>query len=169
MSPSPQTPPPNDSKEFASTETSLEEEPIYPPSIWSRVYAVITYTPARCRYDLEKKPKFGLPLNLLFGLAGTVTVANLYYNHPILKTLAQEFGVDEERVSLIPTLMQAGYATGLLFLAPLGDLFRRRAFVLILIGITATLWYESSNAARQPASIPYPAAPCLNSIGLDYA
>lgn len=130
----------NGSRNLASTELWLEEGSTHPPSTRGKVYAIITYTPTRCRYDLEKKPTFGLPLNLLFGLAGTVTVANLYYNHPILNKLAHEFGVDEERISLIPTLMQAGYATGLLFLAPLGDLFRRRAFVLILIGITATLW-----------------------------
>ena len=140
MSISPQTILQNGSQNLASTESCLEGNSAHPPSTWGKVYTIITYTPTRCRYDLEKKPAFGLPLNLLFGFAGTVTVANLYYNHPILNKLAHEFGVDEERISLIPTLMQAGYATGLLFLAPLGDLFRRRAFVLILVGITATLW-----------------------------
>jgi MFS family permease len=71
--------------------------------------------------------------------AGTFTVANLYYNHPILNVLARDFNVTNERSSLIPTVMQAGYAAGLLFLCPLGDIFRRRAFVLILVFFTATV------------------------------
>jgi MFS family permease len=66
-------------------------------------------------------------------------VANLYYSHPILNILADEFNVSDERASLVPTVMQAGYAAGLLFLCPLGDIFRRRAFVLILVLFTATI------------------------------
>jgi predicted MFS family arabinose efflux permease len=72
--------------------------------------------------------------------AATFTVANLYYNHPILNILAAEFNVTYERASLIPTLAQAGYAAGLLFLCPLGDVLRRRAFTLVLIWFTATVW-----------------------------
>ena len=65
--------------------------------------------------------------------AATFTVANLYYNHPILNILAEDFGVSYEKVSTITTVMQAGYAAGLLFLNTLGDVFRRRTFVLILV------------------------------------
>ncbi|KAI4130211.1 MAG: hypothetical protein LQ347_003469, partial [Umbilicaria vellea] len=107
---------------------------------WRKVYAIVTYTPKRCRYDPAHPPGFSMPLNLLFAFAGTFTVANLYYNHPILNRLAESFGVSNERVSIVPTLMQAGYAAGLLFLCPLGDIFRRRAFVLVLVWFTATVW-----------------------------
>ena len=110
-------------------------------TIWRRVYAIITYTPQRCRHDPTQPPRFSMPLNLLFGFAGTFTVANLYYNHPILNKLAESFGVTNEQVSIVPTLMQAGYASGLLFLCPLGDIFRRRTFVLVLVWFTATVWY----------------------------
>lgn len=71
--------------------------------------------------------------------AASFTVANLYYNHPILNILAEEFDVSYERASTIPTVMQAGYAAGLLFLCPLGDVFRRRAYTLILVWFTATV------------------------------
>lgn len=73
--------------------------------------------------------------------AGCFTVANLYYNHPILHLLARDFGVTEYQSSYVPTLAQAGYAGGLLFLCPLGDLLRRRPFVLLLVWFTATAWY----------------------------
>jgi len=67
-------------------------------------------------------------------------VANLYYNHPILNILADDFQVPYEKAAQIPTLMQAGYAVGLFFLCPLGDTFKRRPFVLLLVLFTATMW-----------------------------
>lgn len=66
-------------------------------------------------------------------------VANLYYNHPILDVLSRDFHVSQERASIIPTVAQAGYAVGLLFLCPLGDLVKRRPFVLLLAWFTATV------------------------------
>jgi hypothetical protein len=107
----------------------------------SRVYGVLSWTPPGCRWDPEKPPQFSMALNVLFAFAGCFTVANLYYNHPILNILAKEFGVTYEEVSRVPTLMQGGYAAGLLFLCPLGDLFKRRPFVLLLVLFTATSWY----------------------------
>ena len=99
----------------------------------------ITYTPKRCRWDPVEPPRFNIWLNLLFGAAGAFTVANLYYSHPILDILAKDFGVNYVGVAKIPTLAQAGYAVGLLFLCPLGDLLKRRPFVLYLVFLTASL------------------------------
>ncbi|KAL8657696.1 MAG: hypothetical protein Q9226_001648 [Calogaya cf. arnoldii] len=110
------------------------------PTKWRKLLGFIFYTPQRCRYDPANPPRFSIWLNLLFAFAGAFTVANLYYNHPILHLLAQEFGVSNERASLIPTLGQAGYAFGLLFLCPLGDVFPRRLYVLSLVLFTSTVW-----------------------------
>ncbi|KAF2398443.1 MFS general substrate transporter [Trichodelitschia bisporula] len=88
-------------------------------------------------------PAFSFALNCLFGFAGAFTVANLYYNHPILNILAHDFDVKYEKAAQIPTVMQAGYAAGLLFLCPLGDLFKRRPFVLLLVFATATMCFIS--------------------------
>ncbi|KAK5053749.1 hypothetical protein LTR84_001710 [Exophiala bonariae] len=100
----------------------------------------VTYIPPWCRYDPTQPPRFSIWYNVLFAFAGAFTVGNLYYNHPILNILAQDFDVPYVKVSRIPTLMQAGYATGLLFVCPLGDLLRRRPLTLTLIAFTATLW-----------------------------
>ncbi|KAG8732791.1 hypothetical protein FRC12_019134, partial [Ceratobasidium sp. 428] len=61
-----------------------------------------------------------------------VAVGNLYFCQPILVQLAESFGVSNEQVAIIPTLTQAGYATGLLLISPLGDLIRRRQLLLLL-------------------------------------
>ena len=122
--------------------STLSAEAAKPKSIACRFRDIVTYMPQRCRYHPAKPPEFSLSLNLLFGFAGTFTVANLYYNHPILNILAKDFNVTNERASLVPTMAQAGYAGGLLFLCPLGDIFRRRNFVLLLVLFTATVWYE---------------------------
>ena len=104
-----------------------------------RILDKITYTPKRCRWDPVEPPRFNIWFNLLFGAAGAFTVANLYYSHPILGILAEDFGVDYVRVADIPTLAQAGYAVGLFSLCPLGDLLKRRPFVLYLVFLTASL------------------------------
>ncbi|KAF2009758.1 MFS general substrate transporter, partial [Aaosphaeria arxii CBS 175.79] len=107
---------------------------------WRRVYNILTWTPPRCRWDPSAPPQFSMSMNLLFAFAGAFTVANLYYSHPILNILATDFHVKYEQVAQIPTVMQAGYAAGLLFLCPLGDLLPRRPFVVGLVGFTATMW-----------------------------
>ncbi|CAK3825342.1 major facilitator superfamily transporter [Lecanosticta acicola] len=110
-----------------------------PPPLWRRIYSTLYWIPPNCRWDPSSPPVFSMAHNVMFAFAGAFTVANLYYNHPILNILAKDFGVSYVEVSQIPTLAQAGYATGLLFLCPLGDLLKRRPFVLSLVFFTATL------------------------------
>jgi hypothetical protein len=105
-----------------------------------KIIDFLTWTPPWCRWNPEKPPTFSVWHNVLFAFAGAFTVGNLYYNHPILNILAEDFNVPYVTVSRVPTLMQAGYATGLLFVCPLGDLLKRRPLVLGLILFTATLW-----------------------------
>ncbi|KAH9850127.1 major facilitator superfamily domain-containing protein [Lenzites betulinus] len=95
--------------------------------------------PKSLRYDPEHPAHFGLAMNVTFGLASTFIVSNLYYCQPLLIQFAEAFGVTEHEVSNIPTLVQAGYAIGLLFITPLGDLIRRRPLLLLLTVITASL------------------------------
>ena len=120
------------------SEESEDKEP-QKASRWRRAYEIAFWVPPNCRWDSDQPPKFSMGLNILFAFAGAFTVATLYYNHPILNILADDFDVPYEKVAQIPTLAQAGYAIGLFFLCPLGDLLKRRPFVLSLVFFTATL------------------------------
>lgn len=110
-----------------------------PATRWQKFIDTIYWVPPNCRWDPSEPPKFSMALNILFAFAGAFTVANLYYNHPILNILADDFNVEYKKVAEIPTVAQAGYAIGLFFLCPLGDLLKRRPFVLSLVLFTATL------------------------------
>lgn len=139
----------NDHTVTSGDDASSSESPIHTKqeqlSIWRRAYEIVYWVPPKARYDPNEPPKFSMAMNVLFAFAGAFTVANLYYNHPILNILAEDFGVPYEKVSQIPTLAQAGYAVGLFFLCPLGDLFKRRPFVLSLVFFTATMRYEMND------------------------
>ncbi|KAI1122657.1 major facilitator superfamily domain-containing protein [Nemania abortiva] len=105
-----------------------------------RFLRAINWMPGWCRYDPENPPKFTFAMNILLAFSTTFTVANLYYPQPILNVIAEDFDVSYERSSNVATLSQAGYAVGLLFLCPLGDIVPRRPFILFLIFVTATMW-----------------------------
>lgn len=70
-------------------------------------------------------PSHGLILAM--AVAAGVTVANIYYNQPLLGLIAREFDVSAEAVGLVPSITLAGYGLGIFFLVPLGDRFDRKA------------------------------------------
>ncbi len=129
--------------DIATKDEEVSDEQIQPPP-WRRVYDTVFWVPPNCRWDPDEPPAFSMPLNILFAFAGAFTVANLYYNHPILNILARDFHVPYEKVAQIHTVAQAGYACGLIFLCPLGDLLKRRPFVLSLVFFTATMTFVTS-------------------------
>jgi predicted MFS family arabinose efflux permease len=95
--------------------------------------------PPTCRFNAESPKELGGFQIIIFALASTFTGMNLYYCQPLLVQLATAFSVGDERVANIPTLIQAGYAAGLLLVSPLGDLVRRRQLLLFLMIIATTL------------------------------
>ncbi|NNM97038.1 MAG: MFS transporter [Candidatus Dormibacteraeota bacterium] len=58
-----------------------------------------------------------------------LAVANLYYAQPLLHLLATSFHTGSGGVAIVVTIAQLGYATGLLLLVPLGDIWQRRRLV----------------------------------------
>ncbi|PNS16907.1 Quinidine resistance protein 1 [Sphaceloma murrayae] len=100
----------------------------------------IFWQPRWTIWDPESPPKFSLWIVFLYAWVCTTSVAVLYYNQPILGQLAAEFDIDQAAVSRIPTLMQAGSATGIALICPTGDILKRRKLVLVLLCITACSW-----------------------------
>lgn len=79
---------------------------------------------------------------LVFVLAcgAGLAAACLYYNQPILGTLARELHADARQIGLVPTFTQLGYALGLVLFAPMGDKFcRRRVIVAKSLALCAAL------------------------------
>ena len=73
----------------------------------------------------------------IMAIACGATVANLYYNQPLLEIMAQEFKASPHAIGFIPVLTQVGYATGILLFVPLGDLTEQRRLIVIMLGTTA--------------------------------
>jgi predicted MFS family arabinose efflux permease len=69
----------------------------------------------------------------LLGLACGITVSALYFNQPLLIEMARSLHVTEARMSHVAVASQAGYALGLLFFVPLGDVVERRGLILKMI------------------------------------
>lgn len=69
----------------------------------------------------------------------TLVVGNVYYNQPLLGVLARHFNVSDSDVALVPTLTLIGYALGILFLVPLGDMLERRKLLQVNMIIAGSL------------------------------
>ncbi len=74
----------------------------------------------------------GWMIALLAAACGLIA-ANLYYAQPLIGLIAPAIGLSRNAASLIVTLTQLGYCTGLLLLVPLGDLVENRRLTLLTL------------------------------------
>ncbi len=100
----------------------------------------------------ELVPNGGIPRHILFAMAviGGLTVANLYYNQPLLEAMRQSLGATELQANLITFITQLGYAAGLILVVPLADKVSRRKIISVnmsvavlcclAIACTSNLW-----------------------------
>ena len=86
---------------------------------------------------IELKDNKGIPktLLLLITFSTAFSVANIYYSQPLLEMIKLEFNISEVLVNGITMSAQIGYALGLFFIIPLGDMFNRRKIILINFSI----------------------------------
>ncbi|OYV65949.1 MAG: hypothetical protein B7X07_01150 [Actinobacteria bacterium 21-64-8] len=78
-------------------------------------------------------------LTLLMAIAIGSIVANLYYLQPLLHQITKDFHVSAGRASLLMTVIQVGYALGLAFLVPLGDLIARRKLAVGIFALSTVM------------------------------
>jgi predicted MFS family arabinose efflux permease len=76
------------------------------------------------------------PLPFL-GLACAVGVSTMYYNQPLLLEMGHTYGATAGRTGFVAVATQVGYAMGLLFFVPLGDLLERRALMMRMFAAVA--------------------------------
>jgi predicted MFS family arabinose efflux permease len=96
-------------------------------------------------HEPDSSERQDLPIGLLAFTAGAV-VANLYYNQPLLPEIGRTFGLRNGHVGLVSTASQLGYAVGLLFFVPLGDIIERRKLIVTL------LWCVAASLAASAAA-----------------
>lgn len=84
-------------------------------------------------------PDNGIPRHILLMMAvlAGFTVANLYYNQPLLELICRETDITHVQANLITVITQIGYALGLLFVVPLADMVSLRRIVTTCMSVAA--------------------------------
>ena len=95
-------------------------------------------------------------LILLMSVATGLAVASNYYAQPLLDTIARAFNLSASSAGFIVTAAQLGYAAGLLFLVPLGDMFERRMLIVSMTLDFATCMLTESTLSYLGFGIPLP-------------
>jgi predicted MFS family arabinose efflux permease len=95
---------------------------------------------------IQSAPRAPLPF---LGLACAVGVSTMYYNQPLLLEMGRTYGATAGRTGFVAVATQVGYAVGLLFFVPLGDVLERRrlmmrmyaavAIALVLVAVAPSL------------------------------
>jgi predicted MFS family arabinose efflux permease len=69
-------------------------------------------------------------------VATGVAVANVYYMQPVLALMAADLHVSSRAIGTVSTMMQIGYALGIVAFVPLGDIVQRRSLIVGMFALT---------------------------------
>jgi predicted MFS family arabinose efflux permease len=81
---------------------------------------------------VAENPKLHPAIIPLMAVAAGVTVANIYYNQPILKDIGASVHATGSEIGKVAMYAQLGYGLGMFFLIPLGDKVNRKRLILLL-------------------------------------
>ena len=88
-------------------------------------------------HSLPDSPDISPGMVRLLAISAGLIVANLYYAQTLVGPISAATGLSAEAAGLIVTLTQVGYALGLLFIVPLGDLVENRRLVFVALLATS--------------------------------
>jgi hypothetical protein len=84
----------------------------------------------------QRKPVSRFQVILRATTAG-ISVANIYYNQPILKEISTTFHTTDSKAGFVSILSQIGYGLGLFFINPLGDKVNKKDLVIYSLDETS--------------------------------
>lgn len=87
--------------------------------------------------QIEEIPLMTTGTAVLFAAAAGLAIGNLYWAQPLLAMIAADFGVPVSSGGFLVTATQIGYALGIFFFVPLGDVMSRRTLVGMTMGVTS--------------------------------
>ena len=82
----------------------------------------------------DGRPYVTVSLAILFAVASGLAVGNLYWAQPLLADIARDFGVATADTGSLISVTLVGYAIGVLFLVPLGDVVSRKLLIPLVMG-----------------------------------
>ena len=112
----------------------------------------------------DDQPGLSGGLVRLMAVTCAVTVANLYYAQPLLHSIGDSLHVGQGSAALLVTLGQLGYAVGLLFIVPAGDIMRRRPLLTWLLAFCAIALVGAAFAPSLPVLDAAVALCCVTSV-----
>ncbi len=88
------------------------------------------------RPDKPSTARMNPRLVAVMAVISGLVVANSYYAQPLVGAIADSLDASTTKVGLVVTASQVGYAVGLAFLVPLGDLIQRRKLMTWMLAAT---------------------------------
>ncbi|WP_371379059.1 MFS transporter [Sporomusa aerivorans] len=95
-----------------------------------------------------EKPKLSQFLILLMSITSAISAANLYYAQPLLSNLSTYFHVSSTVIGISAMIIQIGFAIGLIFIVPLGDMVNQRSLIIIMLICSMVALLELSFATN---------------------
>ncbi len=89
-------------------------------------------------------------LRMTMAVACGLGISNVYYNQPLLAQIERSLHITVSQAGILPTLTQLGFALGVFFLAPLGDVLERRRLILTMLGLVTLSLLAAALAPNLP-------------------